>query len=222
MARSSLPPRRVSAAVAPGGRGQFASLLRQASLTAAAPVMTPASHRPLSIGTPRIGGGASPMALSITNAPLLPAPAPAPAPVAPAAPTPSHGGPTPITRDEILANAQRLLDVPYVWGGTTGGGLDCSAYVSQVWGISHHTTDTLSQVTTRISKDDLQAGDALNLTIAADPSGYGHVRLFDKWADAAHTRMWVYEETPPRSVHHVIPWDSRYMPMRRQNVVESL
>jgi hypothetical protein len=71
-----------------------------------------------------------------------------------------------------------------------------------------------------ISKDELQTGDALNLTVANDPEGDGHVRLFDRWADAAHTKMYVYEETPPRSVHHVINWDPKYQPMRRNNVVD--
>jgi len=48
------------------------------------------------------------------------------------------------------------------------------------------------------------------------------VRLFDKWANAEHTKMWVYEETPPKSVHHIINWDPDYTPMRRHNVTESL
>ena len=188
-------------------RGQFASLLRQASLTASAP--SPLVRRPIATST------ALPLtALPLTHAPLQTAAS------APARMTP--GGPAPISRGEILANAQRLLDVPYVWGGNSDRGLDCSAYVSQAWGVSRHTTDSLSQVASPIRKEDLQAGDALNLTISADSRGTGHVRLFDKWADAAHTKMWVYEETPPRSVHHVIAWDPKYTPMRRQNVVDSL
>jgi cell wall-associated NlpC family hydrolase len=131
------------------------------------------------------------------------------------------GGPAPLSRSEILKNAEQLMGVPYVWGGTASSGLDCSAFVSKVWGVSRHTTDNLAAVSHAVSKDDLQAGDALNLTTANDPEGAGHVRLFDRWADAAHTRMWVYEETPPRSVHHVINWDPKYQPMRRTNVVDA-
>jgi hypothetical protein len=134
----------------------------------------------------------------------------------------TSGGPAPISRGEILANAERLMGVPYVWGGNSSSGLDCSAFVSQVWGVARHTTDTLSQVASPIGKDELQPGDALNLTTSADARGTGHVRLFDRWADAAHTKMWVYEETPPKSLHHVIAWDPKYTPMRRQNVVDSL
>src|SRR5215469_12711956 len=69
------------------------------------------------------------------------------------------GGPTPMTRSDILANAQKLLDIPYVWGGVHPSGLDCSAFVSQAWGVSRQTTDSLSNVSHPISKDELQAGD---------------------------------------------------------------
>jgi cell wall-associated NlpC family hydrolase len=131
------------------------------------------------------------------------------------------GGPQPISRPEILASAQQFLNVPYVWGGTSATGLDCSAFVSKAWGVSRQTTDTLSSVAQPISKDELQAGDALNLTTGKDPEGDGHIRLFDRWANAEHTRMYVYEETPPRSIHHVISWDPSYTPMRRHNVLDA-
>ena len=130
------------------------------------------------------------------------------------------GGPPPISRSAILASAQKLLSVPYVWGGTSATGLDCSAFVSKAWGVSRQTTDTLASVAQPISKDELQAGDALNLTTGKDPQGDGHIRLFDRWANPEHTRMYVYEETPPRSIHHAINWDPNYTPMRRTNVID--
>jgi len=130
------------------------------------------------------------------------------------------GGPAPISRAEILSNAQGLMNVPYVWGGTASSGLDCSAFVSKVWGVARQTTETLGSVAQPIARDDLQAGDALNLTMARDPDGDGHVRLFDRWANPEHTRMYVYEETPPRSVHHELSWDPKYQPMRRNNVID--
>ena len=72
-----------------------------------------------------------------------------------------------------------------------------------------------------IARDELQPGDALNLTTARDSDGTGHVRLFDRWANPEHTKMYVYEETPPRSLHHVINWDPSYQPMRRLNVTDA-
>jgi hypothetical protein len=125
-------------------------------------------------------------------------------------------GVTAPSRKEILDRAGKLLGVPYVWGGNTPRGLDCSSYVSRVWGVGRQTTDTLSKVADDIGKDELQAGDAMNLPIWKDPHGYGHVRIFDRWADPARTRMWVYEETAEtgNSVHRMIPYDARYQPMR--------
>jgi cell wall-associated NlpC family hydrolase len=137
------------------------------------------------------------------------------------APTLVGGGPAPISRAAILKNAEELLNLPYVWGGTSSTGLDCSAFVSKAWGVTRQTTETLASVAHPIPKDELQAGDALNLTTGRDAEGYGHVRLFDRWANPEHTRMYVYEETPPRSIHHVINWDPTYQPMRRNNVVDA-
>jgi cell wall-associated NlpC family hydrolase len=136
------------------------------------------------------------------------------------APMIAGSGATPVSRSAILANAQQLMNVPYVWGGTSSSGLDCSAFVSKAWGVGRLTTDTLSSVSQPIAKNDLQAGDALNLTTGKDADGTGHVRLFDKWANPEKTKMWVYEETPPRSVHHIISWNSSYQPMRRNNTVD--
>ena len=125
-------------------------------------------------------------------------------------------GPSDPTRRDIIARASKLLGIPYVWGGDTPKGLDCSSYVSRAWGVGRQTTDTLSSVADDIGKDELRAGDAMNLPTWKDPHGYGHVRLFDRWADPARTRMWVYEETGDtgNSVHRVIPYDARYQPMR--------
>ena len=134
----------------------------------------------------------------------------------------SAGAVQPISRREIIANAQQCMGVPYVWGGTTSAGLDCSAFVSKAWGVSRHTTDNLAEIARRIDKNELQQGDALNLTTGRDSDGAGHVRLFDRWANAEKTQMWVYEETPPRAVHHVINWDPSYQPMRRLNVTDGI
>ena len=122
-----------------------------------------------------------------------------------------------LAASDVMAGAERYLGVPYVYGGNDPvRGLDCSSYVSRVWGVSRQTTDTLSTVADNIGKDELRAGDAMNLPTWKDRHGYGHVRLFDRWADPARTKMWVYEETADtgNSVHRVIPYDARYQPMR--------
>src|SRR5439155_1372777 len=92
--------------------------------------------------------------------------------------------------------------------------MDCSAYVSWVWSVSRYTTDSIWNVSYPITKDALRAGDALNLTIGRDPARKGHIRIFEAWANAEHSAMWVFEETPPRVVHRVIAYDERYQPIR--------
>jgi len=65
-----------------------------------------------------------------------------------------------------------------------------------------------------IAKSELRPGDAMNLTIGRDPKRTGHIRIFEAWANAEHTLVWVYEETPPHVVHRVIVYDDRYQPIR--------
>jgi cell wall-associated NlpC family hydrolase len=44
-----------------------------------------------------------------------------------------HRSPTP---DDLIATAEAFLDVPYLWGGTTALGIDCSGYVQQVYRLN--------------------------------------------------------------------------------------
>lgn len=66
-------------------------------------------------------------------------------------------------RDQIVASAMQYLGVPYVWGGTSPSGFDCSGLVQYVYaqnGISiPRTTYTQINAGTRISLSELQPGD---------------------------------------------------------------
>lgn len=42
----------------------------------------------------------------------------------------------PPTADDLTATARAFLGTPYLWGGTTGGGIDCSGLVQQVYGLN--------------------------------------------------------------------------------------
>lgn len=192
MARSTLPVRRVASTPMKPTASPFASALQIATAGRTPTLKSPT----LAART----GAAQPT----FHAPMLTA-----------------GGPDAMSRSEIVASAEKLMGIPYVWGGSSQSGLDCSAFISKAWGISRHTTDNLGSVATPISKDELQAGDALNLTTSRDADGAGHVRMFDRWANPEKTKMWVYEETPPRSVHHIINWDASYTPMRRMNTLDA-
>ena len=143
------------------------------------------------------------------NAPAAPPPPP---PLAQQALPPD---PSLAKRQAILDRAAAMLATPYVWGGNTPArGMDCSAFVSAAWGVARYTTESIGWVSFAIAKDELRPGDAMNLQIGQDPEGFGHIRLFQAWANEAHTLVWVYEETPPRAVHRVVVYDDRYQPIR--------
>lgn len=125
-------------------------------------------------------------------------------------------------RFDILTRAKSVIGLPYVWGGnSTTGGMDCSSYVSWAWGVARYTTDSISAVSYNITKDELRPGDIMNLPTWSDPARYGHMRMFEAWANEARTLMWVYEETPPRVMHRVIAYDGRYQPMRLNGLTGS-
>lgn len=42
----------------------------------------------------------------------------------------------PPTADDLIATAEAFMGVPYLWGGTTALGMDCSGYVQQVYRLS--------------------------------------------------------------------------------------
>ena len=85
------------------------------------------------------------------------------------------------TRQTVVANAKQLLGVPYLWGGTTPGGFDCSGFVQYVLkqsGISLPRTTT-EQVTVGkgITKSDLQPGDLVFLQNTYR-AGVSHVGIY--------------------------------------------
>jgi peptidoglycan DL-endopeptidase CwlO len=77
--------------------------------------------------------------------------------------TPAANAASSATANAVIANAKQYLGVPYVWGGSTPSGFDCSGFVSYVYrsvGISLPRTSSAQQnVGTRISLNQLQPGD---------------------------------------------------------------
>ena len=99
-------------------------------------------------------------------------PTPSPTPEATPSPTPT---PTPLNQ-KAVDTAKQYLGVPYVWGGTTPSGFDCSGLIQYVYGqigvnISR-TTYTQVNEGRYVSRDELLAGD---LVFFGDSSSPHHV-----------------------------------------------
>lgn len=98
--------------------------------------------------------------------------APTPTPV----PTPT---PTPIN-ERVVEEAKKYLGVPYVWGGTTPEGFDCSGLVQYAYkqlGI-HISRTSYTQVNDgrAVSKEELKAGDLV--FFANKTQGVHHVAMY--------------------------------------------
>jgi len=109
---------------------------------------------------------------------------------------------TMINRARTWLTANNGKPVPYsmerVW--KDGYRQDCSGYVSMALGLGKPGLNTVgladsrSGVTKRLgSVSQLQKGDLL-IDYRTDDGDFRHVVIFEKWADAAHSAYWAYEQ----------------------------
>jgi len=84
------------------------------------------------------------------------------------------------TASQIIATAKKYIGVPYVWGGSTPSGFDCSGFVQYVFsrhGISlPRTSKEQYGIGTSVSKSDLKAGDLVFFN--TEGSGVSHLGIY--------------------------------------------
>jgi cell wall-associated NlpC family hydrolase len=101
----------------------------------------------------------------------------------------ASGSPAPPSRyGGVVGIAMQYLGVPYVWGGSSPGGFDCSGLVAYAYaqvGVSlPHSTYALWAMGSSVSKDELQPGDLVFF------DGLGHMGIYiggGQFVHAPHT-----------------------------------
>lgn len=119
---------------------------------------------------------AKPVAQQAVEAAPAPKAAPAPAPAAPAPPASSGRG------EKIVAVAMRYAGYPYVWGGVTPSGFDCSGFTLYVLNLAlgvniGRTVDSQIGAGVPIGAKDLAPGDLVFFENTYQP-GLSHVGIY--------------------------------------------
>lgn len=108
--------------------------------------------------------------LTGSSTPVQPAPAPVPAPQV-----------TSFNADALIAEGKKYLGVPYVWGGSTPAGFDCSGFLNFVFNTQGtsipRTVTTIWDATTPVSAP--QKGDLVFFTTYAPGPSHAGIYLGD-------------------------------------------
>lgn len=84
--------------------------------------------------------------------------------------------------ERIIETARKYLGTPYVWGGTSPNGFDCSGFVFYVYkecGYSiNRTAESIYSNGEYVDRSALQPGDAICFTTRSSSTYIGHVGLY--------------------------------------------
>ena len=85
----------------------------------------------------------------------------------------------------MIREAEKYLGVPYVWGGYSPSGFDCSGFVSYVinhcgngWNLGRQTAEGLRNSCTFVSPGDAKPGDLIFFQGTYDTPGASHVGIY--------------------------------------------
>ncbi|HWC22225.1 MAG TPA: peptidase inhibitor family I36 protein [Flexivirga sp.] len=114
-----------------------------------------------------------------------------------------------VTGATVISRAKVWVDAGVPYSQThyyQGYREDCSGYVSMAWGLAKPgtTTSAMPNYGKYITKSALRTGDVL---LNSNVGSQGHVVIFQKWANTAHTSYWAYEESGSHgAVHRINPY----------------
>ena len=119
------------------------------------------------------------------------------------------------TKEQLISTANKYIGVPYVYGGTTSKGLDCSGFTQLVFknlGITIPRTSSQQYNTGKaISKANLQTGDLVFFNTSG--AGVSHVGIYtgnNKFIHSATNKGVITS-----SINDPYYWGSRYVGAKR-------
>ncbi|MDM5246457.1 MULTISPECIES: NlpC/P60 family protein [unclassified Lysinibacillus] len=125
------------------------------------------------------------------------------------------------TASDVTETASKYLGIPYVYGGTTTKGLDCSGFTSKVFsdlGIKlNRTSGSQYEQGTAVEKDDLQVGDLLFFNTSG--KGVSHVSIYIGDGKMIHSQTG--KGVSYSDLNDPYYWGSRYIGAKRVATFDS-
>jgi len=99
---------------------------------------------------------------------------------------------TGVSPESIITEAKKYIGTPYVYGGTTANGFDCSGFTCHVYGkfgisLNRRSRDQVSNGTKITNKNDLQMGDLVFFR-SGSSSTISHVAIYISDGNIIHAR----------------------------------